>query len=325
MTLNARVGSNTEHFTLWRGVVGSRYTRRVPHVHPTSMIGDDGGIDPSASVGPFCVLEGAVRLGPGVRLLGHNWIRGPVEIGAGTTIYPFATVGLPPQHTGRDHEAPSAGVRIGAGVTLREQSSVHAAMNETEPTRIGDGCYLMNSAHVGHDCRLGERVIVASGSVIGGHVEIGSGAFISGLVAIHQRVRIGRGAMTTGSVAFSIDLPPFCVAVDRNVMTGINRVGMRRAGIPRAEITAACAAFRRAFRTPRTRDDMLDVLDEIGARSACVREMADFVRETKRGIMAGDGRPRAHVVAWLRKRFMVLPDAAHGVDGAAEAEMERVD
>jgi acyl-[acyl carrier protein]--UDP-N-acetylglucosamine O-acyltransferase len=69
-------------------------------------------------------------------------------------------------------------------------------------------------------------------------------------------------------------------------MVGINAVGLRRSGMPREHITQIRAAFREAFRVPRTRPEQLGVLRELGRDCAPVMEMADFVAGSKRGLLA---------------------------------------
>lgn len=298
------------------------YSLAMPMVHPSAVVSPQTELGEGAVIGPFCVTEGSVRIGAGARLLGQNWVRGPVEIGAGTTLYPHACVGLPPQHTGVDHEKPTAGVRIGSGVVLREHATVHGAMHGESVTTIGDGCYLMNGSHVGHDATLGQRVILGGAAMVTGHCVVGDGVFMSGLCGIHQWVRVGRGAMMSGGTQISLDLPPWCTAVDRNTMFGLNLVGMRRAGLSRAEITLAREAYRRAFRAGVSRAEQLGVLEELGAGSAVVREIHAFCLESKRGIVPGDGRPRPYTMSWM-KRFMVMRragDEGLGVEVDAEGQ-----
>ena len=66
-------------------------------------------------------------------------------------------------------------------------------------------------------------------------MEVGERVFIGGGSVFHQFVRVGRGAMVQGLSAFSKDVPPFSLAAERNLVLGLNVVGLRRAGCSAAE------------------------------------------------------------------------------------------
>lgn len=270
-------------------------------IHPSAVIDPAAQIHDSAHIGPYCVIDGPVRIGEGVRLIGHNWLRGPMEVGAGCTLYPFASAGLPPQHTGINPDDDHPGVRLGERVTLREHVTIHCAMpGKPVPTTIGDGCYLMSSAHVGHDCQIAENVVIASNSPLAGHVTVEKNAFISGNVCIHQYCRVGRNVMVSGGSVVSMDVPPYTILSERNRLGGLNLVGMRRAGIPSKEISYARQAFRAAFRASVPKNEMLEILDAMSSESTVVAEMAAFVRLSTRGIAPGDGRPSPGAIRWMR-------------------------
>lgn len=297
----------------------------MPKVHASAIVSEQAELAPDVEIGPYCVLEGPVTLGPGVRLMGHNHVQGPATIGEGSTMFPYASVGLAPQHLGYTEGDPVGGVSIGANVTLRESTTVHQAWKLEHPTIVGDGTYLMLGAHVGHDTVIGKNCIICNNAAIAGHVEIADRVYISGLVAIHQFCRIGRLAMISGGLAMSVDMPPFCTSVLRNRTNGINLVGMRRAGIDRLEIRAVRDAYGRAFKGGLTRHEQLEILAEIAEQSACVREMHDFIEGVgKRGITRGDGRLPAAQHNWV-VRFVKDAHAGHlDLDSLEEAPAEEV-
>ncbi|GJQ30412.1 MAG: acyl-[acyl-carrier-protein]--UDP-N-acetylglucosamine O-acyltransferase [Phycisphaerae bacterium] len=261
-------------------------------IHPSSLVDPSCELGEGVEIGPNCVLRGAVRLGAGVKLVGCSHLEGPVEVGANTTIYPGTCLGFPPQDYKFKLGSPTAGVRIGAECLIREHVTVHAASKapgQGPPTTVGDRCFLMVGSHLGHDARIGNDVILVNGSLLAGHTEVGDKATLSGHAAIHQFVRIGRFAFVSGLAAIARDVPPFVIAAERNLMFGINVVGMRRNGFAREEIKNVRDAFRLAFRTPRPRPEQLAVLRELGERSPAVREMAEFVAGSKRGLVACAG------------------------------------
>lgn len=269
-------------------------------VHPTSHLGPDVTLEDGVEIGPFCSIEGPVHLARGVRLIGNVYLRGPLTIGQGTIIYPFACIGFPAQDVKFKPGDPTSGVRIGEHCTLREHTSIHAATHET-PTTIGDRVFMMVNAHIGHDVLVGSDVIMVNNSSIGGHAVVADRVTISGHSAVHQFVRVGRFAFLSGCLGISCDVPPFCMVYETNRMAGINRIGMKRAGFAPDEITRVRRAFRDVFRRTLDRPTMLAHLDEQALESPAVGEIAQFVRSAKRPICGGPGKP-ARAVSVDRQR-----------------------
>lgn len=66
-------------------------------IHPSAVIAEGAEIGQDVQIGPFCVIGPQVRLGDGVELKSHVVIAGDTSVGAGTVIYPFASIGHDPQ------------------------------------------------------------------------------------------------------------------------------------------------------------------------------------------------------------------------------------
>jgi len=218
-----------------------------------------------------------VKLADGVRLIGNVYLNGPLTIGARTVLYPFCAIGFPGQHLKFKQGDPTGGAAIGEDCTLREHCTVHAATHDTNPTTVGNRNLLMVNSHLGHDARTGNDVVLVNNSALGGHGIVGDNATLGGGALLHQFTRVGRMAFVGGGTRAVKDIPPFTSAVERSRLTGINLVGLRRAGFPREQITGVREAFRKAFREPMTRPEMLEILNRLGERSPLVAEMAEFV------------------------------------------------
>lgn len=260
----------------------------APKIHPTAIVDPAAELSPGVEVGPLCVVKGRVSLGPGVKLISGVTVEGPVEIGARTILYPGVCIGFPPQDYKFTIGSPTAGVRIGADCLIREHVTIHAASkppDQGHPTSVGDRCFLMVGCHLGHDTRIGNDVLLVNGVLLAGHVEIMDKVTISGHAGVHQFCRVGRFAFISGLTAIARDVPPFVVCSGRNIMHGLNAVGLRRNGFPREHITRLREAFREAFRIRRTRPEQVAVLRSLGADCPPVQEMADFISASKRGIM----------------------------------------
>lgn len=290
----------------------------MPIVHPTSSVAPQCRLADDVKIGPFCVLTGDVTLGPGVELIGNCYLQGPLVIGARTLIYPFACVGFEGQDVKFKRGQPTAGVTIGADCILREHVTINAATKLERPTSIGDRGFMLVGAHIGHDAAVGNDVVMVNGSMVGGHADIGDNVLLGGQAVIHQFTRVGRFAHVAGDSAVSQHLPPFCVANERNRIGGINRVGLRRAGMPRPHITAIVQAYRHILRFPMNNDTAIAELRKRAAAADCppLIEMADFIEAAKatgRGIAPGMGKPPRDAVAWFK-------DAKAAAQGADEPD-----
>lgn len=263
----------------------------MPTIHPTAVVSPQAQLDNSVEIGPYVVIDGAVTLGPGVRVLAHASLIGPLEVGEGTIIHPFASLGAPPQDYKFGPDSRTAGVRLGKGCIIREYASVHAATNETTPTILGDRCFLMVSSHIGHDCRIGNDVILVNYTGLAGHTEVGNKVTFSGHCGTHQFVRVGRMAFFSGCTHVGMDVPPFCVVNERQRLGSINHVGMRRSGMAREHITAVRSIFRKVFWNQVPSSERMEILREYAVDCPPIQEIADFVAASKRGIVPGLGRP----------------------------------
>lgn len=239
------------------------------HIHPTALVDPAARIGDGAQIGPWCSVGPDVVIGPRVRLVSHVVVDGDTMIGADAVLYPFCTVGLPPQDLKYRGE-PTRTV-VGARTQIREHCTIHrGTVTGSGVTQVGADCLLMAVVHVAHDCALGDGVIVANNVVMGGHVTIGDGAVIGGATALHQFVRIGRAAMVGGASGVEADVIPFGTALgNRARLTGLNMVGLKRRGVDRAGLHRLRAAFRLLFATDGETNAVF------AARLAQARTLAD--------------------------------------------------
>jgi UDP-N-acetylglucosamine acyltransferase len=216
-------------------------------VHRLSVVEEGAVIGPGCRIGPFAVVGAQVRLGRDVELKSHAVVDGNTEIGDGTVIFPFASIGHVPQDL--KYRGEKTSLVIGARNRIRE----HATMNPGTAggggeTRVGDDNLFMMSTHIGHDCRLGSRIVMANNATLGGHVAVGDNVVIGGLAGVHQFCRIGQGAMIGFLAAVVADVVPYgMVAGERAVLGGLNLVGLRRRGTDSDHIHGLRAAYRAIF------------------------------------------------------------------------------
>jgi len=257
----------------------------LANIHPTAVVEPGASIGADAVIGPYCCVGPQVELGERVRLQSHVVVTGRTKIGAGTSIYPFASIGHPPQDL--KYKGEPSTLEIGRDNVIRE----HVTMNPgTEGggmiTRVGDECLFMVGCHVAHDCRIGDHVIMANNATLGGHVQIGDYAILGGLAAVHQFVRIGHHAMIGGMSGVEQDVIPYgSVMGDRARLSGLNIVGLKRRGFSRDNIHALRTAYRLLFAQEGAINERLDDVSEMFGTNETVMEVVSFMRaESARGV-----------------------------------------
>jgi UDP-N-acetylglucosamine acyltransferase len=191
---------------------------------------------------PTAIVEDGATLGVGCTIHAYAIIRRNSELGDGVVVHPFVVIGGDPQDLGFKPDMRS-GVRIGARTVLREHVTINRATKADAFTTVGEDCFLMTGCHVAHDCRIGNRVVIANAVLLAGHVHIGDRAFLGGGAVIHQFCRIGETVMIGGGARVSLDVAPFSMVTERNTIVGLNRVGLRRRGLPKATLEEIKRAF----------------------------------------------------------------------------------
>jgi UDP-N-acetylglucosamine acyltransferase len=224
-------------------------------------VSPEAKIGPDVEIGPFCVIEPEVTIGEGCVLESRVVVKSGTTLGPNNHLFEGATIGGLPQHV---HIPESPGrVIIGAGNTLRENVTIHRALEADEATVLGDNNLLMVNVHIAHDCRLGNLTIFANNAMLAGHVTVGDRAYVSGAAAAHQFCRIGPLAMVGGQAHIVKDVPPF-VTVDglSSLVVGLNQIGLRRAGHSAAEVQRLKQAYRVIYRSGLPWNEILARLHE---------------------------------------------------------------
>jgi len=257
----------------------------MPDIHSTAVVGDGASIGDGVAIGPYCVIGPDVALADGVRLVSHVVVAGRTTIGPNTHIYPFASIGTPPQDM--KYKGEPSTLEIGANNIIREQVTMNpGTAGGGMVTRVGNNCLFMVGAHVAHDCIIGNHVILANNATLGGHVSIGDYAILGGLAAVHQFCRVGRHAMVGGMSGVEQDVIPYgSVIGNRARLAGLNVVGLKRRGFSRAEVATLRKAYRLLFAEEGSMAERLNDATEMYKESQAVMEIVDFIRgESSRSI-----------------------------------------
>ena len=245
-------------------------------IHPAAIVDEGAVIGAGVSIGPFAVIGPEVTLAAGVTVKSHAVVTGWTDIGTGSTIFPFATVGEVPQDL--KYAGERTRLSVGARCRIREGATLNTGTEGGGGiTRVGDDCLIMTGAHVGHDAQIGHRVILVNQVAIAGHCQLGDDVIVGGLSGVHQFVRIGRGAIIGAVTMVANDVIPYgLVQAPRGELDGLNLVGLKRRGVERSEITALRAAYQMLAQGEGTFLDRARRLsDETDSRH--VRELTAFI------------------------------------------------
>ncbi len=266
----------------------------MAQIHQTAIIGNDVELADSVFVGPYCIIEDHVKIGENTRLIAQCHIYSNTTIGAGNTIFPFASLGGAPNDISYDPSQGDSFTRIGDDNIIREGVSIHRGAHPGTETVVGSHGFFMGNAHMAHNTVIGDHVIMALGVLAAGYVQIGDRAFISGNVCIHQFVRVGRFAMISGGSAISMDLPPFMIGDGRNGgVRSFNKVALERAGYSREDIRTIHKMYDIAFRRGLNMKNALEEIETTLPQIPEVKEFVEFVRSAKRGVLSGGSTRRA--------------------------------
>ncbi len=247
-------------------------------IDTSARIAPGAEIGRGATIGPYCVIGPNVVVGEGCRLVAHVHLAGHTTVGPRTVIYPFASLGTPPQSV--KYRGGPTRLTVGADCDIREGVTMNIGTEEDRGvTEVGDRCFMMVGSHVAHDCRVGSNVTFANNVVLGGHVSVGDNVVFGGQAAVRQFVRIGDGAMIVGLSGVRADVIPWgMVQGPLANLVGLNVVGMRRRGFAKPDIHRVRQAYRDLFFGAGTFRERLEAVAASAAGDALIGPIVAFIR-----------------------------------------------
>jgi len=251
-------------------------------IAPTARVHRDAVIGPGTVIGEFCVIEQDVVLGAQCMLEPYVYLKRWTTLGKRNQISAGAVLGTDPLD--KNFKGDRSYLKIGNDNKVREHFTISRGTAPESTTVIGDENYFMTSGHIAHNCKIGNQTVIASCSLIAGYVEVEDQAFVSGNVVVHQYCKVGRLAMVGGGVRVNVDVPPyFLYAGLYSTPTGLNRVGLRRAGFASDDIAALKAAYKVLYRSGLKLEDALQSIEQ-GVSTEHTRHLVTFIRASTRGI-----------------------------------------
>ena len=255
-------------------------------IHQLSAVDPRAKIGKNVTIDPFSTISSDVEIGDGTWVGSNVTIMDGARIGKNCKIFPGTVISAIPQDL--KFEGEDSLVIIGDNTTIRECVTINRGTKALGYTKVGNNCLIMATAHIAHDCVIGDHVIIVNGCGVAGHVEIGDYAIIGGLSAIHQCSRIGKHVMVSGGSLIRKDIPPY-IKVAREPMTyaGINSVGLRRRGMSNEKIIEIQNIYRVIFQMKMNVSQALAYAEKELASTPERDEILLFIQNSQRGIIKG--------------------------------------
>tara|TARA_Y100000768_G_scaffold379763_1_gene355945 strand:- start:24 stop:806 length:783 start_codon:yes stop_codon:yes gene_type:complete len=250
-------------------------------IHKTAIIDSNAEISKNVKIGPYTVIGPYVQIDEDTEIQSHVNISGNTKIGKNNKIYPFASLGNDPQDLKFKGEETS--LEIGNNNKIREYVTINPGTKGGGGlTKVGNNCLFMVSAHIAHDCYVGDNVILANNVPLGGHAHIGNNAIIGGNSAVQQFTRVGNSAMIGGMCGVVRDIIPYGIAHgNRSVLQGLNLIGLRRKNIPNKEIMILSDAYKEIFKNENLTENLSYLNKELRAHKL-VSDVVRFIEKDKK-------------------------------------------
>ncbi len=250
-------------------------------IHKTAIIDSKAKISQSVRIGPYTVIGPNVEIEEETNIQSHVNISGYTKIGKNNKFYPFSSIGSNPQDL--KYKGEKTELVIGNNNIIREYVTVNPGTSGGGGiTKVGDNNLLMIGTHIAHDCIMGNNIVIANNAAIAGHAEISDDVIIGGNCGVQQFVRIGKMAMIGGMTGVSRDVIPYGLSFgNRNYLSGINLIGLRRKNISNKEILILNDAYKEIFKSENLHENLNKLNGEF-KDNTFVREVVDFINKDKK-------------------------------------------
>jgi UDP-N-acetylglucosamine acyltransferase len=253
-------------------------------IHSTAIISSRARIGANVTVGPYSIIGERVTIHDDVEIAGHVVIEGPCEIGEGTRIYPFASIGQPPQDL--KFKGEETRLVIGRRNVIRECVTMNRGTARGGAlTSVGDGNLFMAQSHVAHDCIVGSGNVFANSAALAGHVTVGDHTTLGAFVGVHQFCRVGDHAFVGGYSKIVKDALPYARTDGVEAKCyGVNTVGLRRKEFSNEIIRHIQQAFRLLLASNL---NTAQALERVKAEMSGVHEidyLVNFIETSERGV-----------------------------------------
>ena len=253
---------------------------------PLAYVNPGAKLAKNVVIEPFTNIENNVEIGEGTWIGSNVTIMEGARIGKNCRIFPGAVISAIPQDL--KFEGEDSLTIIGDNTTIREFVTINRGTKASGETKVGNNCLIMATAHIAHDCVLGDYSIVVNGVALAGHVIVGKHAIIGGLAAVHQFIHIGDHAMVSGGALVRKDIPPYTKAAKEPIsFVGINSIGLRRRGFTTEKIREIQDIYRIIYQKNYNTTQAIGIVEAEMQATKERDQIILFIKNSKRGIMKG--------------------------------------
>jgi len=267
-------------------------------IHPSAIVHAKARIGAGTVIGPHATIGPNVRIGAGCQVGASAVVDGWTDVGDGTIIHPFASIGLTPQDL--KFQGEQTRLVIGRRNIFREFVTVHrGTKGGGGMTTIGDRNVFMAYVHIAHDCHVGNDIIFGNMATLGGHVIVEDFANISAGSGVHQFCRVGCHAFIGGYSVVTKDALPYARTVGSRParIFGANTIGLSRRGVEPDVIEKLKGSFRYLLQSKmNTTKAMQQIKKDSSLACPEVQYLLDFIRDSKRGVILRRATRRAEEV-----------------------------
>ena len=245
-------------------------------IHNTAIIDKRAKISSNVNIGPYSVIGPDVEIEENTIIHSHVNLEGNTKIGKNNQIFPFSSIGTPPQDL--KYKGEKNKLIIGDNNRFREYVNINPGTEKGGGlTRIGDNNLFMVYCHVAHDCNISNNIVLANNVQVGGHVIIEKNAVVGGSCAIHQFSRIGESAMIGGMTGVLSDVIPFGLSMgNRNNLMGLNLIGLRRSKVSNENIKKIQTMYEIVFKSKNFREN-IDSLDLNLKNNEFIKKIINYI------------------------------------------------
>ncbi len=250
-------------------------------IHNTAIIDRRAKISSNVNIGPYSIIGPDVEIEENTIIHSHVNLEGNTKIGKNNQIFPFSSIGTPPQDL--KYKGEKNKLIIGDNNRFREYVNINPGTEKGGGlTRIGDNNLFMVYCHVAHDCNISNNIVLANNVQVGGHVIIEKNAVVGGSCAIHQFSRIGESAMIGGMTGVLSDVIPFGLSMgNRNNLMGLNLIGLRRSKVSNENIKKIQTMYEIVFKSKNFREN-IDSLDLNLKKNEFIKKIINFINSDKK-------------------------------------------
>lgn len=207
----------------------SLWPKPPPGIHSSAVIATDARIDPTAHVGPLCVVESGADIGPrtvldsgvhmgrGARIGADCWLMTRVVLGAGcqlgrrVRLQPGVILGSDGFGyefvDGRHEKVPQIGVVVVEDdVEIGANSTIDRA--RFGRTIIGEGTKIDNLVQIAHNVVIGKHCILCAQVGISGSTTLEDYVTLGGQAGIGGHITLGKGTKAGGQSGIAFDTEP---------------------------------------------------------------------------------------------------------------------